>query len=181
VIAFGWVINLLQQGAASIEAAGCDFRHGTGNSRYRPHGPFNPALSRGKSEFRDVTLTHKGTARPSLNNIALHIKKGMTVAIVGYTGSGKSTLVNLIPAPFMDAGNRRDGSHRWKGHTRPFPFPCCDRTSVMVPQETFLFSDTITENIRYGVDEATGRRGPCAASVSQISRDVSEFPSSLRP
>jgi ATP-binding cassette, subfamily B, multidrug efflux pump len=127
----------------------------------------------GAIEFRNVTFTHRGAARPSLEEISLTIPAGSTTAIVGYTGSGKSTLVNLIPRLYDVTSGivQIDGVD-----VRRIPLEVLRRHIGYVPQETFLFSETISENIRYGVDDADEERVRQAAEVSQIGGDIAEFP-----
>jgi len=127
----------------------------------------------GEIEFRDISFIHKGGTAPSLKNLSLLIRKGMTVAVVGFTGTGKSTLVNLIPRLY----DVTEGSLLIDGNDiRTIPLSVLRSNIGYVPQETFLFSDTIAENIRYGVDGGTNDDVYAAASISQIARDVSEFP-----
>lgn len=172
VIAFGWVINLLQQGAASMGrlAAIMDTEPEVQDTEQT-----NSAVQsvEGEIEFRNVTFTHKSADRPALNSIDLHVRKGMTVAIVGYTGSGKSTLVNLIPRLYDTTGGTLliDGKD-----IRTIPLAVLRSHIGYVPQETFLFSDTISENIRYGLENGGEDKLFEAAVISQISNDVNEFP-----
>jgi ATP-binding cassette subfamily B protein len=172
VIAFGWVISLLQQGAASMGrlSAIVDIV-----PEVRDTGNTDPAVRTvdGEIEFRNVTFSHKGVDRPALTNIDLHIRKGMTVAVVGYTGSGKSTLVNLIPRLYDITG----GSLLIDGRDiKTIPLEVLRSHIGYVPQETFLFSDTISENIRYGLVNGDENKLFEAALISQISNDVNEFP-----
>ena len=172
VIAFGWVINLLQQGAASMQrlAAILDTEPEIRDSERTDR---SVQSLEGEIEFRDISFTHKGGTAPSLKNLSLHIRKGMTVAVVGFTGTGKSTLVNLIPRLY----DVTEGSLLIDGNDiRTIPLSVLRSNIGYVPQETFLFSDTIAENIRYGVDGGTNDDVYAAASISQIARDVSEFP-----
>jgi ATP-binding cassette, subfamily B, multidrug efflux pump len=172
MIAFGWVINILQQGAASmgrlmkIIDTVPDIRDGESTDR-------TIAEITGNIEFRDVSFTHRGAARPSLENISLKVPAGSSLAIVGYTGAGKSTLVSLIPR-LHDATTGElliDGVD-----VRRIPLHVLRSNIGYVPQETFLFSETIAENIRYGVDAATDEQVHEAADISQIARDVDDFP-----
>ena len=172
VIAFGWVINLLQQGAASMQrlAAILDTEPEIRDTDRTDH---SIQSLRGEIEFRDVSFTHKEMNKPSLKNLSIRINNGMTVAVVGFTGSGKSTLVNLIPRLY----DITDGSLLIDGKDiRTIPLSVLRSNIGYVPQETFLFSDTIAENVRYGADGTTDDDVHAAATISQISRDVSEFP-----
>jgi ATP-binding cassette subfamily B protein len=172
MIAFGWVTNILQQGAASMSrlAKILDTRPEIDD------GPgTDPSIReiRGGLEFRNVSFTHKGSEIPTLSGINLSVRDGMTLAIVGYTGCGKSTLVNLIPRLY----DVSEGQLLIDGiDIRRIPLEVL-RTSIgYVPQETFLFSDTLTENISYGVDNGTLDHVLAAAQISQIAKDVEEFP-----
>lgn len=172
VIAFGWVINLLQQGAASMQrlAAILDTEPEIRDSERTDR---SVQSLEGEIEFRDISFIHKGGTAPSLKNLSLLIRKGMTVAVVGFTGTGKSTLVNLIPRLY----DVTEGSLLIDGNDiRTIPLSVLRSNIGYVQQETFLFSDTIAENIRYGVDGGTNDDVYAAASISQIARDVSEFP-----
>ena len=97
----------------------------------------------------------------------------MTVAVVGYTGTGKSTLVNLLPRLYdITSGELLiDGND-----IRTIPLEVLRSNIGFVPQETFLFSETIAENIRYGVDNGSANDLNSAAEISQIAKDVLEFP-----
>jgi ATP-binding cassette, subfamily B, multidrug efflux pump len=172
MIAFGWVINILQQGAASMGRLGRtldilpDIRDDDRVDR-------SITSLRGTIEFRDVSFTHRGADRPALQNIDLRIPAGSTLAVVGYTGSGKSTLASLIPRLYDTTSGEVliDGVD-----VRRIPLEVLRSHIGFVPQETFLFSDSLEDNIRYG--EAEGTEGDVreAAEVSQIARDVEDFP-----
>ncbi len=172
VIAFGWVISLLQQGAASMQRL-CriwdtepEIRDTAGTDR-------SIRSIDGGIELKNVTFTHKNTLKPTLTNIDLKIDRGMTVAIVGYTGSGKSTLVNLIPRLYDITSGKLliDGKD-----IRSIPLEVLRSSIGIVPQETFLFSDTIADNIRYGTDSTSREDLEHAADIAQIAKDVREFP-----
>ena len=172
MIAFGWVTNIVQQGAASMGRLGkildtkpeIEDNAGTDRLIKEVHGDI---------EFRHVSFTHKYASRRTLNDITLHIRKGSTVAIVGYTGSGKSTLVNLLLRLYDVTGGALliDGVD-----IRKIPLDVLRSSIGYVPQETFLFSDTLSENISYGVDNGTLEHILEAAEISQIAREVGEFP-----
>jgi len=172
VIAFGWVINLLQQGAASMERL-CKILDTEPEIKDTPHTDHAIGEIGGAVEFRGVNFIHRDAAQQTLKNINLKVDQGMTVAIVGYTGSGKTTLVNLIPRLFDATGGELliDGID-----VRKIPLEVLRSHIGYVPQETFLFSDTLTENIRYGTDDGTPEHVREAAEISQITKDVLEFP-----
>jgi ATP-binding cassette, subfamily B, multidrug efflux pump len=172
MIAFGWVVNLLQQGAASMNRLSKIYDT-------KPDIEDSPATDRSITDiegdilFKNVSFAHKNAVQPTLKNIDLHIKKGTTVALVGYTGSGKSTLVNLIPRLYEATGGEIfiDGVD-----IRKIPLNVLRSHIGYVPQETFLFSDSLKENIAYGIDDGTLEHVLEAAKVSQIASDVRDFP-----
>jgi ATP-binding cassette subfamily B protein len=172
VIAFGWVINLLQQGAASMSRL-CKIWDTEPEIRDTTETIPTIREIKGEIEFRNVSFTHKNASTPTLKNINLTISQGMTVAIVGYTGSGKTTLVNLIPRLYDVTSGQLliDGMD-----IRRIPLEVLRSHIGYVPQETFLFSDTLAENIRYGADEASVEEIQKAAEISQIAKDVLDFP-----
>jgi len=172
MIAFGWVVNMIQQGAASMERLGAildtvpDIRDDESTDQ-------NIKAIEGTVEFKNVSFTHKGSTTVTLKNINLKIQKGATIAIIGHTGTGKSTLVNLIPRLY----DVSDGQLLIDGNdVRRIPLAVLRSQIGYVPQETFLFSDTIADNIRYGIDDQSMEKVLEAASISRISSDVSEFP-----
>ncbi|TSA20263.1 ABC transporter ATP-binding protein [bacterium] len=172
VIAFGWVINLLQQGAASMERLSKILD--TNPEIKDTEGTLRSIRNiEGRIEFRGVKFTHNGAVKPTLQNIDLTIERGMTVAIVGYTGSGKTSLINLIPRLY----DISEGQLLIDGHDiKTIPLGVLRTHIGYVPQETFLFSDTLTENIRYGTDDGTPDHVQEAAEISQIAKDVLELP-----
>ena len=175
MIAFGWVINILQQGAASMARLAKimdtepEIRDTVETDRRISHID-------GDIEFRGVTFAHKNAATAALQRIDLRIPRGSTLAVVGYTGSGKSTLVNLVPRLYdVTKGELLiDGTD-----VRKIPLEVLRSNIGYVPQETFLFSDSIAENISYGTDNGTEEHVREAAEISQIVRDVEDFPHGL--
>ncbi|MBI1805238.1 MAG: ABC transporter ATP-binding protein [Ignavibacteriae bacterium] len=172
MIAFGWVTNILQQGAASMGRLAKIFdtepeikdTDTTDRSIKEIHGSIS---------FRHVSFKHKNAGRPTLKQIDLEIPRGSTVAIVGYTGSGKSTLVNLIPRLY----DVTEGELLIDGiDIRKIPLDVLRSSIGYVQQETFLFSDTLVENISYGADNGTEEHVREAAEISQIAKDVQDFP-----
>lgn len=172
MIAFGWVTNIIQQGAASMNRL-------ANILDAEPEIQDSPSTNRsireihGSIEFRNVSFTHKNAPNPVLKNISLEIKQGMTVAIVGYTGSGKSTMVNLIPRLY----DATEGAVLIDGvNVKNIPLDVLRSCIGYVQQETFLFSDSLAENISYGTDNGTEDHVAAAAEISQIARDVEDFP-----
>lgn len=170
MMALGWVINLVQQGIASMGRINRVLETEP-DIRDEPHTDRRIRQIKGEIEFRDVSFSYNG--EPVLKDINLKIRNGMTLAIVGPTGSGKSTLVNLIPR-ILDASGGRiliDGED-----VRNIPVKVLRRNIGYVPQDTFLFSDTIKENIALGVEAPSLPEVEEAAVVSQIKKDVLDFP-----
>ncbi len=172
MIAFGWVANLLQQGAASMARLAKIFDT---VPEIQDSERTDSAITaiKGAIEFRNVSFAHRGSHRPTLKNINLKIERGKTVAVVGYTGAGKTTLVNLIPRLYdaIDGQILIDGVE-----IKKIPVAVLRSAIGYVPQETFLFSETIAENIQYGVDRHDERQLHRAAEIAQITKDVLDFP-----
>ncbi|NNF06203.1 MAG: ABC transporter ATP-binding protein [Candidatus Eisenbacteria bacterium] len=172
MIALGWVVSIFQRGAASMKRINYVF-----NSEAEivdsPHAVDKEDLQ-GAIEFRDVHFTYRTRPDESvLRGINLKIEPGETIGIAGRTGSGKTTLVNLIPRLFApDKGEILiDGSP-----ITHFTLNTLRNHIGYVPQEAFLFSRTLAENIRYGEPEASQDAIENAAELAQLSGDVSEFP-----
>ncbi|MBI4809994.1 MAG: ABC transporter ATP-binding protein, partial [Ignavibacteriales bacterium] len=149
MIAFGWVTNLLQQGAASMGRLTkiMDTKPDIQNT---DETDYSNKEIKGAIEFRNVSFSHKTSQSLTLRNINLQIPQGNTIAIVGYTGSGKSTIINLIPRLY----DVTDGELLIDGiNIKKIPLEVLRSSIGYVQQETFLFSDTLKENISYGVLE----------------------------
>jgi ATP-binding cassette subfamily B protein len=172
MVAFGWVTNILQQGAASMNRL-AKIMETVPDIADGPDTDRSVTTIGGDIEFRDVTFTHKNAASPALSGISLKIDRGTTLAVVGYTGSGKSTLANLVPRLYDITGGALliDGRD-----VRTIPLDVLRGSIGYVQQETFLFSDTLGENISYGTDNGTEEHVRGAAEISQIVRDVDDFP-----
>lgn len=190
MIALGFVTNIFQRGAASMGRLNyiLDVTPGIGDASAAKD---SQAGVRGEIEFRNLTFTYPTTRtgngtqaaaiskntpaanEPVLRNINLFIPAGATVAIVGPTGSGKTTLAGLIarlweaPADtlFIDGKSIRE-----------WPLGELRRAIGFVPQDAFLFSDTLRENISFGVEGATLDAVEEASHVANISADISDFP-----
>lgn len=171
MIALGWVINIFQRGMASmgrmhhimsIEPAIRDTDEALGIDEIE-----------GEIEFRELTFTYAEARDPALKDINLHIEPGQTVAFVGAVGSGKSTLMNLITR-LLDG---EPGQVLIDGRPiREIPLGLLRSSIGYVPQETFLFSETIAENIAFGVDRAAPEEIERAATEAGIAEDILEFP-----
>lgn len=170
-IAVGWVINIFQRGSASMGRI-LEIMDRKPDIHDEP-GASAPASVCGALEFRNLTFQYPNAKNPVLHNISLTVPAGTTLAIVGHTGSGKSTLINLIPRLF----DPPPGSLLLDGQDiRRWPLSELRRNIGYVPQETFLFSDTIQENIAFGCDASTaGTRVDWAAQVSRIAEDIETF------
>jgi ATP-binding cassette, subfamily B, multidrug efflux pump len=171
VIALGWVINIFQRGTASMVRINEIMTQKADIADPVP-APVTPAAPlRGEIEFRDLNFAYNGTA--VLHDVNLRVPAGSSLAIVGPTGSGKSTLVNLIPRLYDTA----PGSLLIDGRPiREFPLEYLRRNIGFVPQETFLFSDSIRENIAFGTEDATDAQVHAAAAGANIAADIESFP-----
>ncbi|MGB8474375.1 MAG: ABC transporter ATP-binding protein [Candidatus Acidiferrum sp.] len=188
MIALGWVTNIFQRGAASmgrlnhilIAQPQIDDRGATVS-------PATPV--EGEIEFRNLTFAYPTTMagasanvsengnRPStdavLHDINLRIPAGSTLAIVGPTGSGKTTLAALV-ARLWEAP---DGAVLIDGRSiREWPLDTLRRAIGYVPQDTYLFSETVGENIAFGLPKCDLERVREAADIASLDGDVQEFP-----
>jgi len=168
MMALGWVINLVQRGSASMGRLTeiLDQVPEIKDSKWTQ----NIQRFEGTIEFRNVSFAYD--KKVILKNINLKIPKGMTVGIMGPTGSGKTTLVNLIPRLL----ELRQGSLTIDGmEIKTIPLKVLRKNIGYVPQETFLFSESLKENIIYGLedfDEAKLRR---AVNISALSDEIEKF------
>jgi ATP-binding cassette subfamily B protein len=188
VIALGWVINIFQRGTASLvridEILSQQPEIENQASSHEPRATSKQVARSsqleargliGEIEFCNLNFAYNGTS--VLKDINLRIPAGSSLAIVGPTGSGKTTLVNLIPRIYDAAPGAVliDGCP-----VRQFPLDSLRRHIGFVPQETFLFSDTIRENIAYGVSREDGDASlddiKAAAEAANIAQDIASFP-----
>lgn len=173
MIALGWVVNLMERGSASL--ARIDEVLQQHPTIAEPDSPRKLTRAQGDIEFRNV-IVRFGTTE-SLQGVDLHIPAGTTAAIVGHTGSGKTTLVNLIPR-MIDATS---GTVLVDGHDVREYSPAELREQIgFVPQETFLFSLTLGENIALGVKDATDEQIRRAAEIAGLATDLDTFPEGLK-
>ena len=174
IIALGWVINIFQRGTASMGRINQILTE-------KPEivdSPQSEELAHtsilGEIEFRNLTFKYSDGSTV-LKDINLKVPEGTSLAIVGPTGSGKTTLVNLIPRIY----EAPRGSVLLDGHPiQDYPLSNLRHSIGFVPQETFLFSDTIRENIAFGVESATNDAIRQAAQGSSIAQDIEGFPES---
>jgi ATP-binding cassette subfamily B protein len=171
LIALGYVVNLYQRGTASLKRLSAIFK-------IKPLITDSPGVKRqptirGKIEFRNLTFKYRQTDEPVLHQLSLTIPEGHTVAFVGRTGSGKSTIVNLIPrliegpeqTVFIDGVPVQD-----------YPLAQLRSSIGYVPQETFLFSDTLKGNIAFGVEKSEPAEVEWAAEIAGLTEDIATFP-----
>jgi ATP-binding cassette, subfamily B, multidrug efflux pump len=183
VIALGWVINIFQRGTASL---GRIHELLTAKPEIADDAvaPDLAQLRRvtGDLEFRHLTFSYNGM--PVLKDINLTVPAGTSLAIVGPTGSGKTTLVSLIPRIFdvsLGSSGVVAGELLLDGRpVRQYPLAVLRRNIGFVPQETFLFSDTVRENIAFGVEDATDEQVRSAAEAASIAADIASFPEQYR-
>src|SRR5215213_1514409 len=171
LIALGYVVNLYQRGTASLKRLNAILR--IDPSIDDRAGVVEQPPIKGKIEFHDLTFRYHPNDEPVLKDLKLTIPEGHTVAFVGRTGSGKSTIANLIPrlieAPpdtvFIDGVDIRD-----------YPLAQLRESIGYVPQETFLFSDSVRGNIAFGVEKAEVAEIEWAAEIAGLSEDIAGFP-----
>jgi ATP-binding cassette subfamily B multidrug efflux pump len=176
IIALGWVINIFQRGTASLirineimqeqpEIKDAPGAAGRENDRE------NDREIAGEIEFRGLNFSYDG--KPVLHDLTLRVPAGSSLAIVGPTGSGKTTLVSLIPRIY----DAEPGTVLIDGRPiREYSLTALRKSIGFVPQETFLFSDRIRDNIALGVNSATDEEIHNAAEAANIAADIESFP-----
>src|SRR5215213_4011446 len=171
MLQLGIIVNYFQRGMASM-------------NRLHEVMSISPAIAdgvesndvtdiKGNIEFRHLYFTYPGSSEPALKDINLRIQAGQTVAFVGNVGSGKSTLVSLVPR-LLDAAHGQILIDGWPIHT--IPLQKLRASLGYVPQETFLFSDTIFANIAFGAQDAGSREVEQSALEAGLAEDVEAFP-----
>ncbi len=171
MIALGWVVNLFQRGAASMGRINRILE--TEPTIVAPAEPKPIPGLPGRIEFRNVSFTYPGTDRVVLEDISFVVAPGQTIAIVGSTGSGKSSLVSLIPRIHDPTSGQilLDGIP-----TEEFDPGELRRRIGMVPQDPFLFSTTIKENIALGLPGDDEEAVFEAAQIAQLDASIKQFP-----
>lgn len=168
MIAFGWVVNLMQRGSASMKRIR-EYLEEEPVIR-APERPVKVPAGICEIELRDVVVNFEG--RAAVDGVTMRIPAGATVAIVGRTGSGKSTLVNLIPRVIDPSG----GAVLLGGVDLRAMDPAELRGRIgFVPQETFLFSETLAGNIGFGVEQADGELVRSSAAMAGLAEDIEGF------
>jgi ATP-binding cassette subfamily B protein len=178
IIAFGWVVNLFERGTASVtrihellaEQPSIDDHEAAAELARN-------AEIRGEIEFRNLIFGYVNadgsTTGEVLHNISLKIPAGSSLALVGPTGAGKTTLVNLIPRLY----DAPPGTVLVDGHSvREYSLDRLRESIGFVPQETFLFSETIRENILFGAPDASPEEMLHAAEAAHIRHEFEDFP-----
>jgi len=173
VIALGWVINIFQRGTASLSRINEIVSEKPAITDARVAADLKSAdVIDGDIEFRDLTFAYPASGAV-LKGINLRIPAGTSLAIVGPTGSGKSTLVSLIPRIY----DAEPGSAFIDGHeVSEFPLATLRKNIGFVPQETFLFSATIRDNIAFGTEDSTDEAVRAAAEAANLAHEIDSFP-----
>jgi ATP-binding cassette subfamily B multidrug efflux pump len=174
IIALGWVINLFQRGTASMGRIDEIFKAEAEitDAQVAPDLK-NITVVQGEIEFRHLDFNYNSV--PVLRDVNLKIPAGSSLAIVGPTGSGKTTLVSLLPRIY----DAMPGSLLLDGRPiREYPLEALRQNIGYVPQETFLFSDSVRENIALGVESASDEQVRAAAEAANIATDIEGFPES---
>lgn len=171
MVALGWVINIFQRGLASFGRI-TDVLDEVPSIASAPGAVPGPP-AHGELEFRHLTFTYPGAETPSLVDVSFRAPAGTTVALVGRTGSGKSTVLALLPrlfdpppgTVFLDGADVRGLDLAW-----------LRAQLAVVPQDPFLFSATISENIAYGVPVEDDAEIRAAAHTARLDGDIEGFP-----
>ncbi|MFN3134698.1 MAG: ABC transporter ATP-binding protein [Candidatus Kryptonium sp.] len=172
MIAFGWIVNLTQKASASMDRLLKVFKIEP-QIKDTNETDFSIKKIKGEIKFKNVWFKYPDSENYVLKGIDFEIKQGQTVGIVGYTGSGKTTLVNLIPRLFdPDKGEVLiDGVN-----VKKIPLKVLRESIGYVQQEVFLFSDSVKNNITFGVDGVNDEEVLEVAKIAHIYDEVIEFP-----
>jgi ATP-binding cassette subfamily B protein len=169
----GWVVAMVQRGAASMERVDELLSEIPTISDAPQCVPLDDI--RGEIELRDLTFTYatSDTRAPALRGVSLHVPAGSTLGVVGTVGAGKSTLASLVPRLYETP---RDALFIDGVDVNDIPIATLRRHIAMVPQESFLFSTTLAQNIAFGDPDASAERIVTAARRAQLAKDVSDLP-----
>lgn len=172
VIAFGWIMNIIQQGEASMKRLNKIFSE--------PYEIEDSSLTdisikelKGEIEFSNVSFKYAENLPEVLKDVNLKIPVGSTLAIVGHTGSGKTSFINLIPRLYdvIDGEIKIDGKN-----IKQIPLDVLRTNISVVQQESFLFSDSVYGNISYGLREISKDRVKEVSRIANFDKDVEAFP-----
>ncbi len=172
IIAVGWVVNIFQRGTASVKRIDELLRAEPAiDDSAADLTIANDTVLGGEIKFRNLDFSYGDT--PVLQGISLHVPAGSSLAIVGPTGSGKTTLVNLLSRLY----EAPEGSLLIDGRpVRQYPLAVLRHNIGMVPQETFLFSETLRENLSFGAPQAGTEDLLEAAEAAHVRQEFEEFP-----
>ncbi|MCF8259681.1 MAG: ABC transporter ATP-binding protein/permease [Melioribacteraceae bacterium] len=171
-IAFGWVTNIIQQASASMNRLSKIW-----NEKYEIEDSVDTDHTisniKGSIEFKNVSFKYRPDLPNVLNNLNLKIEKGQTIAIIGHTGVGKTSFINLIPRLY----DTTEGEILIDGkNVKEIPLHILRKNIGLVPQETFLFSDSLQNNILYGLEDKNKETVQKVARISRLDKDVESFP-----
>ena len=172
MIAVGESVSSMSQGMASLRRIRAILDE---KPEIRDEGDPSVTSLKGEIEFRDLTFRYPGSAGlPALEGVSVHVAAGETLAVIGRTGCGKTTLVNLLER-LWDTSD--PGMIRVDGRPlREIPLQVLHRDLAYVPQDSFLFSDTIENNIAFGVEQASMQEIAGAAKAADVHDDIMAFP-----
>ena len=178
MIAFGWVINLVQRAAPSMDRL---MKIRNTEPEIKNNESINDEIEEeditGSIEFKNVSLKYDGTDNYILKNINLKIKNGSSLGIIGHTGCGKTTLINLIPRIYDTA----EGEIKVNGfNIKDIPLELLRNSIGVVPQESFLFSDSIENNIGYSSDTIDEENLIKSSQLAGLYKDVNLFPNKFK-
>lgn len=178
MIAFGWIINLVQRAAPSMRRllniieSPPDISDNTETDR-----TITAENIKGEIEFKNVSFKYPGTTNYVLKNISFKIRRGSTLGIIGHTGAGKSTLINLLPRIY----DVTEGEILIDGHSiKQIPLRALRGSIGIVPQESFLFSTTLEKNIAYASEIIDENAITDSSRVAGLYKDVSGFPDKFK-
>ncbi|MGE5680682.1 MAG: ABC transporter ATP-binding protein [Bacillota bacterium] len=172
MIAVGWVVNLIQQASASMKRLNKMFeeKYEIEDSKLTDH---SIKEIKGRIEFKNVSFRYAENLPYVLKDISLEIPQGCTVAIIGHTGVGKTSFINLIPRLY----DVTEGEVLIDGRNiKKIPLNVLRKHIGIVPQETFLFSETLANNITYGLSENKMDLVEKVSEIAQLKKDVDSFP-----
>lgn len=178
MIAFGWVINLVQRASPSMDRL-MKIRNTEPDIKNseKTNDEIEEEDINGNIEFKNVSFRYVGTENYILKNVNLKIKNGSSLGIIGHTGCGKTTLINLIPRVY----DTTEGEIRINGfNSKEIPLELLRNSIGVVPQESFLFSDSIENNIGYSSDTIDEENLIKSSQLAGLYKDVNLFPNKFK-